>query len=59
MQMRSSGAAGSTAHPDFLSASNVFTFLDLDFRKMHIKREQALTMVEHHAITLEEQRLRQ
>ena len=55
MQMRSSGTAGSPAHPDLLSARNAFAFFDLDFREMHIKREQTLTVVEHHAIALEEQ----
>ena len=58
MKMRPSGTAGSTTHTDPLSTSNVFAFLDLDFRQMHIKGEQTLTVVEHHAITLEEQWLR-
>ena len=57
--MRAGGAAGPAAEPDHLAASHVLAFLDLEFRKMKVKCEQTLAVIEHHAVTLKEKGARQ
>ena len=54
--MRSCGAARASAQADHLPPRNALPLLYPDFRKMQVKREQSLTVVEDHAIAFEIQR---
>ncbi len=59
MQVRSGGAARAATQSDFLAFFYFVAFLDCEFRKMQIKGQQALAMVDHYAIPLKEQVPRQ
>src|SRR5260370_35477769 len=59
MQVRPSDAAGAAAGTQHLSARNLLALFDLDFREMHIEGEQAVPMIDHHAVAFKVKRARQ
>ena len=56
VEMRSGGPSCASAKTDLLPALDPLSLLYLDFRKMKIKRQQSLPVIEHDAVTFEIQR---
>jgi hypothetical protein len=51
--MRAGGAAGGATQTDFGSPFDAVSFFRFEFRKMQLEAEQALAVVNHHAISFE------
>src|SRR5215469_3314596 len=56
--MRPSGASGSAAQCNDLSAGHGVTLVYFELREMHIDGDQALPVVDHHAVAFAEQTTR-
>ena len=53
VEMRSGSPARASAQADLLSARNPFSLFYPDVRKMEIKRQQSLPVIDHHAVAFE------
>src|ERR1700739_2887024 len=46
MEMRSGSSPGASAHPDFLTAFDRFSFFHFEFGKMEIESKQSLAVID-------------
>src|SRR5579859_2852627 len=58
VKMRRRGAARSAAQRDELPRGHLLALFDLELREMHVDRYQALTVIQHHAVSFEIERPR-